>query len=127
LVSVRLFEALAVFRGCGPKLRDVAESRTAVPMPLKLTVCGLLGSLSAMTRVAERIPAAVGLNAKLIVQLPSAVTPTPAIQELDSIVKSPAAVPVGVGGAKLPQVGEGSKLQSLSPQAGGLVAWTSIR
>jgi hypothetical protein len=40
-------------------LRDVAESHAAVPVPLKLTVCGLLGSLSAMTRVADRIPAAV--------------------------------------------------------------------
>ena len=47
---------------------DVAGGCTAVPVPLKLTVCGLLGSLSAMTRVADRTPAAVGLNAKLIVQ-----------------------------------------------------------
>jgi hypothetical protein len=49
-------------------------------VPLKLTVCGLPGSLSLMTRVADRAPAAVGLNAKLIVQLPSPATLLPTAQ-----------------------------------------------
>jgi len=101
LVSVTLFGALVVCTRCGPKPRDVAESRTAVPVPLKLTVCGLLGSLSAMTVVADRTPAAVGLNARLIVQLASPATLPPATHELDSIAKSPAFVPMGVRGAKL--------------------------
>jgi hypothetical protein len=83
LVSVTVFGALVVSTRWGPKPRDVAESRTAVPVPLKLTVCGLLGSLSAMTRVANCTPAAVGLNAKLIAQLPSPATLPPATHELD--------------------------------------------
>jgi hypothetical protein len=101
LSSVTVFGALVVSTGCGPKLRDVAESRTAVPVPFKLTVCGLPGSLSAMTRVADCTPAAVGLNARLIVQLPSPATLPPATHELDSIAKSPAFVPRGVRGAML--------------------------
>jgi hypothetical protein len=64
LVNVTVFGALVVSTRCGPKVRDVGERLTAVPVPLKLTVCGLPGSLSRMTRVADRIPAAVGLNAK---------------------------------------------------------------
>jgi hypothetical protein len=39
-----------------------------VPVPPKLTVCGLPGSLSLIARVAGRAPAALGLNARLIVQ-----------------------------------------------------------
>jgi len=96
-----VFGALVVSTGCGPKLRNVAESRTAVPVPLKLTVCGLPGSLSRMTRVADRTPAAVGLNATVIVQLASPAMLPPAVQELDSIAKSSAFVPKAVRGAKL--------------------------
>jgi hypothetical protein len=78
------------------------EDRRTVPVPLKLTLCGLLGSLSAMTRVADRTSAAVGLNSTLIVQFPGPATLPPATQvELDRIAKSPAFVPVGVRGAKL--------------------------
>ena len=39
-----------------------AESPSHMPVPLKLTVCGLPGSLSLMTRVADRAPAALGLE-----------------------------------------------------------------
>ena len=81
--SVTVYGALVVSACCGPKPGDVAGGRTAVPVPLKLTVCGLLGSLSAMTRVADRTPAAVGLNARLIVQLPSPATLPPATHEPD--------------------------------------------
>ena len=48
-----------------------AESLGHLLVPFKLTVCGLPGSLSPMTSVADRAPAALGLNARLIVQLPS--------------------------------------------------------
>jgi len=83
LVSVTVYGALVVSTGCGPKPGDVAEGRTAVPVPLKFTVCGLPGSLSLMTRVADRTPATVGLNATLIVQLPGPATLPPATHELD--------------------------------------------
>ena len=63
---------------------DAPESPSHLPVPLKLTVCGLPGSLSLMTRVADRAPAAVGLNARLIVQFPSPATVLPTAQvELD--------------------------------------------
>jgi hypothetical protein len=63
---------------------DAPESLSHLPLPLRLTVCGLPGSLSLMTRVADRAPAAVGLNARLIVHLPSPATLLPTAQvELD--------------------------------------------
>jgi hypothetical protein len=99
---VKLFGALAVSRGYGPEPGDVAEGCASVPVPLKPTVCGLLGSLSAMTRVAEHIRTAVGLNSTLIVQLPRPATLPPATHvELDRIAKSSAFVPVGARGANL--------------------------
>ena len=65
-----------------PKARayDAPESPSHMPVPLKLTVCGLLGSLSLMTRVADRAPAALGLNARLIVHLPSPASLLPTAQ-----------------------------------------------
>jgi hypothetical protein len=102
LLSTMLFGALRLPTGCPPKPREVAERLTAVPMPRKLTVCGLLGSLSAMTRVADRTPTALGLNVKLIVQLPSPATLPPATHvELDRMAKSTAFVPVEVADATL--------------------------
>ena len=102
LVSVTLFGALAVSRSYGPEPEDVVGGRASVPVPVRLTACGLLGSLSAMTRVADRMPAAVGLKSTLIVQLPRPATLPPATHvELDRIAKSPGFVRVGVRGAKL--------------------------
>jgi hypothetical protein len=51
------------------KLTDVGETETAVPVPLRATNCGLVGSESATLRVADRIEAAVGANLTPIVQL----------------------------------------------------------
>jgi hypothetical protein len=100
-----VFGTLWVPTGWAPKAREVAERLTAVPMPRKLTLCGLLGSLSAMTRVAASAPVALGLNVKLIVQLPSPATLPPATHvELDRIVKSPASVPVAARGEMLTTV-----------------------
>jgi hypothetical protein len=118
-----VFGALVVSTGCGPKLRNVAESRTAVPVPLKLTVCGLPGSLSRMTRVADRTPAAVGLNATVIVQLASPAMLPPAVQELDSIAKSSAFVPKAVRGAKLTTV----RLEMVSGVLPRFVSMTVLR
>ena len=81
-------EAVAKLLECTeyPKARayHAPESPSHRPVPLKLTVCGLLGSLSLMARVAESAPTALGLDAKLIVQLPSPATVLPTAQvELD--------------------------------------------
>jgi hypothetical protein len=40
------------------------------PVPLKLTVCGLVVTLSVSVRLPERLPVAVGVNVTLITQLP---------------------------------------------------------
>ena len=40
-----------------------------LPVPVKITVCGLVGALSTKNRVPERIPVPFGLNLILILQL----------------------------------------------------------
>ena len=47
------------------------------PVPVKPTVCGLLGALSAIESVPVRWPAAVGVNVTAIVQLAPAATELP--------------------------------------------------
>jgi hypothetical protein len=51
----------------------------AVPVPVRLTVCGLPAALSEMLTNAVRVPVAVGLNVTLIVQLPPAATELPQV------------------------------------------------
>lgn len=80
LLIATVFGGLGVTSRSAPKPSGAPENLSHVPVPLKLTVCGLPGSLSAMTRVADRAPAALGLNARLIVQLPSLATLLPAAQ-----------------------------------------------
>ncbi len=46
----------------------------AVPVPLKLTDCGLPLALSVSVRLPERLPVMVGVNVTLITQLPLAAT-----------------------------------------------------
>jgi len=60
------------------------------PVPLKLTVCGELAALSVMVMDAVRAPAAVGLNATLIVQFAPAAT----VPHVLVSTKSPPFVPV---------------------------------
>src|SRR5438105_3019414 len=67
------------------------EPTTAVPVPVRLVVWGLLLALSVTVRVAVRVPAAVGVKVTLIVQLPPAATLVP---QLLVCVKSPLLVPV---------------------------------
>ena len=62
-----------------------------VPVPLRLTVCGLPAALSETEIVAERVPAAVGLKVTLIVQLAPFATEVP---QLFVCEKSAAFVPV---------------------------------
>ncbi len=74
------------------KLAGLTPAVGAVPVPLRLTVCGLVVALSVMLKVAERLPGAVGVNVTLIVQVALAATELP--QVLVS-AKSPGLVPVG--------------------------------
>ena len=62
-----------------PKLTLVGVRLTtgAVPVPVRLTVCGLPMALSAIVTEAVRVPAVVGVNVTLIVQLPPAATELP--------------------------------------------------
>jgi hypothetical protein len=71
----------------------VAERLTpeAVPVPVKVTDCGLPVALSAILIEAERLPLADGVNVTLIVQLPFAATELPQVLVC---AKSPALVPV---------------------------------
>jgi len=80
---------------CDAKVRLVVE-REAVgtaPVPLKLTVCGLLLALSVMVRVALREPAAAGVKVTVIGQLPPDATLAPQVFVWE---KSPMFVPVMV-------------------------------
>jgi hypothetical protein len=75
----------------GPKLRLAGFSSTTVPVPIKLTVCGLPGALSAIDSVAVRDPRCVGLNVMLIVQLAPGATEVPQVWVWE---KSPESLPV---------------------------------
>ena len=64
LVAVSVWTALEAFTGevnvSGPI--GVTESAGATPVPVRVTVCGLVGSEDAIDRTALRTPTAVGLN-----------------------------------------------------------------
>jgi len=70
LVSVTIFAALAVITSCAPNVKLAGEKLTAAPspIPVRLTVCGLPGALSAMVTAALRDPAAAGVNVTLMLQ-----------------------------------------------------------
>ena len=65
--------------------------RFYVPVPLRLTFWGLVGSESLRVTFADRVPVAVGVNVTLIVQLAPAATLEP---QLLVCAKSPGLVPV---------------------------------
>jgi hypothetical protein len=80
LLKVTLCAALVVPTFWLLNVRLVGERLAvpaAVPVPVRLTVCGLPAALSEMLSVAVRVPAAVGVNVTLIVQLPFAATELP--------------------------------------------------
>jgi len=76
-----------------PKMRlpGVTVALTIVPVPDNATVCGLLLALSVKTKVAVRVPVAVGWNTILAVQLDEAARIAP--QKLLTIAKSPVSGP----------------------------------
>ena len=55
-----------------PKPRLVGLNSTTVPVPVRLTVCGLPAALSVIDNVPVRVPLCVGLKVTLMVQLASA-------------------------------------------------------
>jgi hypothetical protein len=49
------------------------------PVPVRLTLCGLLAALSVKVIAPVRVPTAVGVKVTLIVQLPAAATNVPQV------------------------------------------------
>jgi len=93
LVRVKLWGELEVSIPWLLKVRLEADKLAsgAVPVPVRLTVCGLFVALSEKVNVAVRLPPVAGANVTLTVQL--AFTPS----ELPHVVvsaKSPGLVPV---------------------------------
>jgi hypothetical protein len=72
------------------------ETVEAVPVPVKLTVCGLPLALSVMVTAPVRDPAAVGVKVTLIVQFEPAATLVVQVFVEAGIEKSPESVPVRV-------------------------------
>src|SRR5258706_15666750 len=72
LLRVIACAALVVPTVCEAKVRLVglraAEGPTAVPVPVRLAVCGLPAALSVKVVVPVRVPAAVGVKVKLMGQ-----------------------------------------------------------
>ena len=110
LVSRSVSGGLAVETVCPAKLRLVVESVTtgASPVPLRVTVWGLLPALSVSVSAPVRLPAAVGVKVTLISQ------PAPAATEPAQVLvwaKSPLVVIVrGVRGSG-PRVGQQERLR----------------
>jgi len=77
LVRVNVCGLLVVPTVCAANVRLVGESDTAVPIPLKVTVCGLLVALSVMVTAAVRVLMVVGLKVTLIEQLAPAASDVP--------------------------------------------------
>ena len=81
LLRVTTWDALGVRRGWLPKFKVEAVRLTTetVPVPVRVTVCGLLVALSVIIIDAVRLPEAVGLKVTLIVQVPCAATELPQV------------------------------------------------
>jgi hypothetical protein len=79
LVSDTVFARLLVPMSTVPKFRLVGESFAVVPIPVRLTFCGLPAALSVTLSAAVRVPLAVGPNVTLIVQLPPAANELPQV------------------------------------------------
>ena len=69
-----------------PKLKELAESVTGtLPVPLRLTVCGLVKASSVKVRAPVKLPLVVGVNVTPTLQLPPAATLDP--QVFDAMAK----------------------------------------
>ena len=76
LLRVKLSGELLVVVGWLAKAKVVGErlASGAVPVPVKLTVCGVFVALSEKLNVAARLPPVVGVNVTLTVQVPFTAT-----------------------------------------------------
>ena len=84
LVSVTVCAALVVPTCWLAKVRlaldrETAGAATLLPLPVRLTVCGLPAALSVIVTLAVLVPVAVGVNVTLIVQLAPAGTELPQV------------------------------------------------
>lgn len=81
-----------------PKFKEAGVSVTpaagGVPVPVSVTVCGLLESLSAMLSVADSLFVVDGVNVTLIVQLPPDARVAGAVPQVSVSAKSAGFVPV---------------------------------
>src|SRR5258705_114725 len=75
------FAALVVFTRWLPKVKLVLDKLTegAVPVPERVTVCGLLLALSVTVIVPGWMPVVVGVNVTLMVQFAPAATDAPQV------------------------------------------------
>ena len=80
-VSLTAFAALFVPTLMLPKLTLVGENATVevVPVPVSVTLCGLLAALSVTTTVPEFVPVAVGVKVTLIVHFAPEATEAPQV------------------------------------------------
>ena len=69
LVTVTGLELLIVPTSWAAKVRLDGDKPTNVPTPMRLTLCGLLGSESEIVSTPVLVPIAAGLKVTLIVQL----------------------------------------------------------
>src|SRR5580692_226136 len=98
LVRLMFCAALVVPSACAANVRLAGVRFTSgtlelIPVPERVMVRGLPGSVSVIVKVAERAPAAAGVNVNLKVQYDSAPTCPPGVHPLPVVVKSPGFVP----------------------------------
>ena len=81
LVRVTAWAALLVPTCWLANVRVVLDKVTAgaIPVPLRLTVCGLPAPLSVMDTVPVRVPVVVGVKVTLMVQLAEAANDAPQV------------------------------------------------
>jgi hypothetical protein len=103
LLKVMVCEALATPTGWFPKLRLVDERLTAgalglvpetVPVPARVTDCGLPVALSVRLRAAVRDPLAAGVKVTLMVQLAPAATLDPQLLVCEKSLESVPVIPM---------------------------------
>ena len=78
LVNVTACTALELPTGCSAKVNEVADKvfAGAPAVPLRVSVCGLLGAESITTIVPVRLPTEVGVNVTTTVHVPVLATST---------------------------------------------------
>ncbi len=90
LVKVSVFGALAISTGCCRKAKPVGEKVgfTRMPLPERLTFCGLLEAASMNVSVPVRVPVWLGVNVTLTTQFALGARLVPLHPSLETL-KSP--------------------------------------